>query len=78
MVYGEVPPNDEDLLPVGQANEDNIFRYDPTNQEWIYNMATTQFIAPGTYTVTAVSGDGASYEIDTSGGAGTGTFERLD
>lgn len=63
-----------DLLPVGEANVDNIFRFDDVMQEWIYNLGSKPFTAPGTYTVTAVAGD-ASYEIDSSC---TGTFERLE
>jgi hypothetical protein len=71
QVYGESPPDGEDLLPNGGANDDNIFRF--TGGKWIYNLGTKQFTAPGTYTVKAVAGDG-SYIIDGC----METFERLD
>jgi len=51
------------LLPVGQANDDNIFRYDFDEDKFIYNLSTKPYKAPGDYTVTAVSGD-SSYEIE--------------
>ena len=71
QVYGEVPPDSEDLLPTGGANNDNIFRFE--NSKWIYNLGTEQFVSPGVYTVKAVAGDG-SYIIDGC----METFERLD
>ena len=71
QVYGEVPPDSEELLPTGGANTDNIFRFE--NSKWIYNLGTKQFSAPGIYTVKAVAGDG-SYIIDGC----MQTFERLD
>ena len=61
-----------DLLPQGQANTDNIFRFDPTTGTWIYNLGTKQFGAAGAYDVTALPGD-SSYEIDVSC---SGTFDR--
>ena len=71
QVYGESPPDGEDLLPNGGANDDNIFRFE--NSKWIYNLGTKQFTAPGIYTVKAVAGDG-SYIIDGC----MEIFERLD
>jgi len=70
---GDVLVTDE-LLPLGQANDDNIFRFDDSSLEWIYNLGSKPFMAPGIYTVTAIAGD-SSYEIDSSC---TGTFERLE
>ncbi len=71
QVYGEVPPDGEDLLPTGGSNNDNIFRF--SGGKWIYNLGTAQFASPGTYTVKAVAGDG-SYIIDGC----METFDRLD
>ncbi|MCH8197948.1 MAG: hypothetical protein IH904_07690 [Proteobacteria bacterium] len=70
---GDVPVTDN-LLPLGQANDDNMFRFDTDELKWIYNLGSKPFDAPGTYTVTAVAGD-VSYTIDSSC---TGTFVRLD
>lgn len=61
----------EDLLPAGQANDDNIFRWDPEDGIWIYNLSTKLHMAAGLYKVTAVSGDEDSYTIDSSSCQGT-------
>lgn len=76
-VFGDVPPDDATLLPLGSANEDNAFRFDPESGQWIYNLGTKQFGAPGTYTVSVASGDTSEYTIDAPGGACAQTFERL-
>ena len=52
-----------DLVPNGLSDSGNAFRYDPYEQLWILNLATKQFSAPGTYTVTVAPGD-ASYSIE--------------
>ena len=75
-MYGEVPPDTDDLLPKGNANEDNVFRFDDSENKWVYNLGTKQFSAPGVYTVKPVAGDD-TYTIDTSTGC-LQTFERLD
>jgi len=79
VLFSPTPPDGggdvtAQLLPLGQANEDNIFRYDDITQTWIYNLGTKPFVASGTYEVFAVAGDG-SYEIDDSC---TGTFIRQE
>jgi hypothetical protein len=78
QVFGEDPPDTDDLLPLGSANEDNIFRFDIDSWQWIYNLGTKQFTAAGKYTVTVASGDETEYTIDTSGGQCTQYFERLE
>jgi len=52
-----------DLLPAGQANDDNTFRYDFDEDKFIYNLSSKPYKASGDYTVTAVAGD-ASYTIE--------------
>lgn len=58
-------PNDanNDLLPLGQANDGNVFRYDSFERKFVYNLATKPHKSAGTYTVSAVSSD-ASYLIE--------------
>lgn len=75
--YGD-GTDSEELLPVGSANEDNLFRYDPDTGQWIYNLGTKQFGAAGTYKVTVASGDELEYTIATPDGACSQTFERLN
>lgn len=75
MTYGNVPNEAYDLLPVGSANEDNLFRFDPNSAQWIYNLGTKQFKAPGAYFVSAASGDSNEYTIPN--GSCTQYFERL-
>lgn len=38
----------------GEANTDNIFRYDPVSQQYIYNLSTKGY-APGCYSLTVTS-----------------------
>lgn len=66
-----IPGFDGDLLPPGLADDGNEFRYDPVDQQWIINLATKQYTAIGTYTVSVVAGDG-SYVVDNC----SQTFER--
>jgi hypothetical protein len=54
-----------DLLPLGAANTDNVFRFDASSQKWIYNLGTEFFVNPGTYAVVAKPGD-ATYQLDSS------------
>ena len=75
QVFGEIPFDDADLLPNGQANDGNVFSFDPATSNWEYILGTSQFTAPGTYTVFVSSGDTNEYLIPD--GACTQTFERL-
>jgi len=77
QVFGEVPPDSDDLLPLGSANDDNIFRFDLDEGQWIYNLGTKQFTAAGTYTVKVASGDTSEYTINAPNGECMQTFERL-
>jgi len=76
QVFGEIPPNTDDLLPLGSANDDNIFRFDPDSGQWIYNLGTKQFTAPGTYMVIVTSGDEPESTINAPGGQCYQTFTR--
>lgn len=73
-VFGDADTDDAELLPLGSANEDNLFRFD--SGQWIYNLGTKQFTAAGTYTVMVASGDGSEYAIAMNGSC-TQTFVRL-
>ena len=74
--YGDTGAGDDvDLLPLGQANDDNVFRFDGFSGTWFYGLGTKILSAPGTYTVKAVSGDETEYSIDATC---TETFLRLD
>ncbi|MGR9087312.1 MAG: beta-propeller fold lactonase family protein [Gammaproteobacteria bacterium] len=77
QIYGDVPPDDGELLPLGEANNDNIFHFDPDLLQWFYNIGTQQFRNPGIYTVKVASGDPAEYQINSPNGACTQYFERL-
>jgi len=45
QVFGEIPPNTDDLLPLGSANDDNIFRFGIDAWQWVHNLGTKQFTA---------------------------------
>jgi hypothetical protein len=75
VTFGGMPANidpgyNDDLVPGGLADIGNAFRYDPTEQVWIINLATKQFTSAGEYTVTAKVG---AYTIEGC----IGTFTRL-
>lgn len=50
-----------DALSAGEGTEGNQFAYDGT--QWHYNLKTGNFTAPGTYTISIVSGDTNEYKI---------------
>lgn len=64
----------DDVVSTGKANADNLFRFDLLSEEWIYNLGTKQFPAPGTYTVKVLSGDETKYTFN---GNCTQTFQRM-
>ena len=45
------------LDPIGQSSTGNQFNFDPTSETWWFNLGTSQYTAPGTYTVSLQSGD---------------------
>lgn len=75
-VVGSNPPDDEDLLSNGSANDGNYMRYYPVSQAWIYNLGTAQFSQPGSYEVSIRSGNNEEYVIANHGSC-TEIFTRL-
>ena len=61
-ISGE-PPLDvsADALPAGQGTDGNLFGF--TGSGWQFNLKTKNYEAPGTYTLSMVSGDGAEYRV---------------
>ena len=57
---GDVIPGDSS----GAANTDDIFRYDPDSNQYIFNLATKDLTAPATYRITVDLGDGTTREVD--------------
>ena len=53
-----------DALPAGQSSEGNNFSFDVASSRWKYNLKTKNHGAPGTYTITMVSGDESEYRVD--------------
>ncbi|NVM21677.1 MAG: putative metal-binding motif-containing protein [Desulfobacterales bacterium] len=51
-----------DIEASGNANTGNIFRYDETDQQFIFNLSTKGLTA-GTYSVYAKPDDGSSYSV---------------
>ena len=73
---GVTPPSvgyNSELVPPGLSDDGNTFRYDPSGGFWLINLATKQFTAAGTYTVTvALGGDSYTFVPNCSQ-----TFTRL-
>lgn len=62
-----IPADDiplEDLVPVSDATQDNIFVYKTDAEEWHLNLNARFYSAVGTYVITMESGDEAEYGID--------------
>ncbi len=52
-----MPPPDPRFL-------DNPFVYQASQERWVHGLLTSKFAAPGTYTITMVSGDDQEYVVD--------------
>lgn len=62
---GAVPEDvTDDALNAGAGTDGNQFEYDPNTGKWQFNLKTKNYDAPGTYTITMVSGDESEYLID--------------
>ena len=59
-ITGEVIPGDSS----GAANTNNIFRYDPDSNQYIFNLSTKDLTAPATYRITVDLGDGTTREVN--------------
>jgi hypothetical protein len=53
----------EDVLPAGKGSEGNQFVFTDEGV-WQFNLKTSRFTAPGTYTITMESGDPEAYTLD--------------
>ncbi|MGR3716513.1 MAG: hypothetical protein ACU0B1_07195 [Thermohalobaculum sp.] len=64
-ISGE-PPLDvsADALSAGQGTDGNLFVF--AGSGWQFNLKTKNYEAPGTYTISMVSGDGAEYRVEPS------------
>ena len=49
----------------GLSNIGNLFRFDPTSNQYIYNMSTSGF-ASGTYLLRTALNDGTTYDVNFS------------
>ncbi|HET8947064.1 MAG TPA: MopE-related protein [Candidatus Polarisedimenticolia bacterium] len=53
----------EDIGSVGKANTDNLYRYDPTAKQYIYNLDTSPLRANATYLVRTHLADGTDHDV---------------
>ena len=60
---GEPLDVSDQALPAGQGTEGNQFVFTDEGK-WQYNLKTKNYSAPGTYTITMVSGDESEYKIE--------------
>ncbi len=62
-IFGDLPLDvSADTLPAGQGTDGNLFVF--TGSGWQFNLKTKNYEAPGTYTITMVSGDGVEYRVE--------------
>ena len=52
----------EDIASAGKANTDNLYRYDPTSQQYVYNLNTAPLLGNATYLVRTTI-DGVDYDV---------------
>jgi hypothetical protein len=50
-------------LPVDSTTPDTAFRWDPTDQQWIYNMSTSSLAAGKTYLFRISLNDGSNIDF---------------
>ena len=60
---GVVGTEVEDVGSVGSANTDNQYRYDPTGQQYIYNLSTLILRSNTTYLVRTTLDDGTEHDV---------------
>jgi hypothetical protein len=53
----------EDITSVGQANTDNLYRYDPTSQQYVYNLDTSPLRGNATYLLRTHLDDGSDHDV---------------
>ena len=55
----------EEDYAAGMGPEDNFFEYQNNTQNWQFNLTTKNYIAPGIYTISMISGVANEYMIET-------------
>jgi hypothetical protein len=65
---GVVPAGDPEVTDAGASNDNgDFFRYDPTGQQWIYNLQTkVGYVVSDTYQISADLGDGVDHTASIS------------
>jgi len=54
----------EDVTSAGQANTDNLYRFDPTSNQYIYNLSTKNLTGGASYLVrTTIVGDPTPHDV---------------
>jgi hypothetical protein len=56
---------DEAVTSTGQANSGNLYRYDASSSQYIYNLSTTA-LTTGTYLVRTTLDDGSTHDVQVS------------
>jgi hypothetical protein len=60
---GVVGTKVKDITSSGQANTDNLYRYDPTGHQYIYNLSTLALSLNTTYLVRTHLSDGTTHDV---------------
>jgi hypothetical protein len=60
---GVVGSEIEDVTSVGKANTDDLYRYDPTSQQYVYNLDTSPLRTNATYLVRTHLDDGSDHDV---------------
>ena len=63
-ISGTIPTDIEpEAISTSAATTGNLFRYDSTGNQYIFNLATKTLSAPSVYQITATLDDGQSYSV---------------
>ncbi len=60
---GVVGTKVKDITSSGQANTDNLYRYDPSGNQYIYNLSTVPLSINTTYLVRTRINDGTTHDV---------------
>jgi len=52
-----------DIGNVGSANTDNLYRYDPTAQQYIYNLSVSSLQSNSLYLIRTILDDGTTHDV---------------
>ena len=63
LAHGVVADQAIDIGSVGSANTDNFYRYDPTAQQYVYNLSASSLQPDSLYLIRTILDDGTMHDV---------------